>query len=770
MIYTASLSIPVRKALSKQTMQSDDPSMSSEKSLGKQVMQSNLNKICDQMSLDPDVTDMDVVILGPQDVAGPKLAKVNNAMATKHPGVCVIYLYNKAADEDKVDTDYKKQCKKITSQVITEAFEEFAGEHQIRQGKRRMTSADFDNDPDVPITPKKKKGGLFGSKKKGAPAEEEGFDEYEPTEEDFAGPRVGVPLPTAYEADEEPQFVQPDITDSYTQQPEQQREESKEEFQGMGFPIVPDEEEQPVTAVLMDTEPVAPSPLTPEFIPYTENAEEKLRMGVPDPAPIPTDQESVPKVEDMLANITSYEDWSILKEHLNRDSIVKALINENSEYLGLVKVLEVLDRRLEAVWRDTALTPDEKFDQVKEIGLERSSSRGKQNSIYVDKLLRIISTIVLSAKRTVEEKVDSVDVSLYRIAADRQKMLDTSYIDNAIKERTDVQMSLLQLSRSIVDLYKAIDTIVVSEIEELDRHLPSSNQFINEMVKPIGGQIFTPANTSVLANKLMRALQENSIVASQMEESVNSVIEKMFELCDKDEEIIRYQQQQIEYLRANRVEEVVITNTLMKKVLRLYTGADNTGRSATAITWCGILSRRQNSLLIDLTGRAKFREYGITPMRLDEFMTSRVEKQFLCVESDHIPNAQELQEIVEELKSRLNYYPYVNIIMAPEDTAGIEQMSDEALCIHYITDCSTSSIKIMKDVIEKNKTENIARKLITIDTPVSPLMIADSVNIDPTLVKIIMIPSVSAIRACSLRHDRPYEYTDIVRIYEEAFR
>jgi hypothetical protein len=479
--------------------------------------------------------------------------------------------------------------------------------------------------------------------------------------------------------------------------------------------------------------------------------------------------EPVQTIEDAMANVKNYEEWNIFKEHLNHDSIVKSLIAENSEYVGLINMLDVLDKRIETVWRDPALTFEQKFDKIKDIGLERSVVRATTNSQNVEKVISIISTIVLSAKRSVEEKIQNLDVALYKVTTDKEKITDTSYIDKAIEERTKVQLELLNISRSIVDLYKSIDTLVVDEIAELDRKLPSSNAFINDMVKPIGTQIFTPTNTAALANKLMRALQENSVVASQLEESVNAVIDNLFELCDKDEEIIRYQQNMINMLKAHRVEDVIICNTLLKKVLRLYVAADNTGRSATAITWSGICSRRQNSLLVDLTGRAKFREYGITPMRLDDFMTSRPEQQFLCVESDHIPAPEELQKIVEQLKSRLNYYPYVNVIMAPEDTNGIQQLSEEALCIHYITDCSTTSIRVMKDVVANHTTKNIARKLVTIDTPVSPLMIADSIGINQP-VKIVTLPAIPAIRACSLRHDRPYEYTDVQKIFEEAFR
>ena len=696
MIYAASLNIPVKKAL------------------GKQVMQSNLNKICSQMSLDPDVTQMDVVILGPRDLQGPRREQVQSAVDKKHPDLCIIYIYEKDGERDFLECEYTKQCKKIKDSVITEAFEEFVGQHKVRSGKQRVSSADFE----VPETD-----GIGDVTTEAPPS-------YSYTTSNFADMEPGddepatVVIPDPITVEEGPSFDIPPIdTSEFTEPP----------------------------VAKLDTETTVAEPLTApvDVLPNVVTSE---------------------KIEDMLANLNSFEDWALFKQHLNRDTIVKHLINENTEYVGLINMLEVLDKRIETVWRDPALSTDQKFEKIKAIGLERSVVRASTNSINVEKVISIITTIVLAAKRTVDEKVASLDAALYKITTDKAAIMDTSYIDKAIEERTKVQLELLNISRGIVDLYKSIDVLVTDEIAELDKHLPSANRFINEMVKPIGTQIFTPQNTASLANKLMKALQENRIVASQLEESVNAVIETLFELCEKDEEIIRYQQNMINLLKAHRVEDVIITNSLLKKTLRLFTGADNSGRSATAITWCGILSRRQNCLLIDLTGRAKFREYGITPMLLDDFMTSRPEKQFLCVEADHVPSPDELQEIVNQLKSRLNYYPYVNIIVAPEDEVGIDQLSSDALCIHYITDCSTASINTLKETISKHTFANIARKLITIDTPVSPLMIADSVGIDPTMAKLITLPNVPAVRACSLRHDRPYEYEDVVTIYEAAFR
>lgn len=681
MIYTAKLNVPVKKAFDKQ------------------AVQSTANKIISQLSMDPDVTNMDVVILGERDFEAPATAqKLQKAIDNKHPDICVIYLYQKEAEADRCDCEFKKRVKKMNPAEITDAFTEFVGEHNIRQGKQQLSSADFDvQENDV----------LDESKRVPIPTPEP-----EPVPEPEPAP---VPVETK-QAD-----IVPEVDNSQFTESEQ---------------------------VPLESTPATPNPMdaTKEVV------------------------QPISKEEAYLAGVTAYEDWEIFKEHMHRDSIVKNLIAENSEYVGLVNMLEVLDQRIEAVWRDQALTTDQKFDKIKAIGLERSVVRASTNSQEVEKVISIISTIVLAAKRTVEEKVQSMNTALYKITTDKSKIADTSYIDKAIEERSKAQIDLLNISRSIVDLYKSAHNLVEEEIQELDRKLPSANAFINDMVKPIGTQIFTPTNSAALANKLNQSLQENTIIASQMEESVNAVIEALFTLCQKDEEIINYQQNKINLLKAQRVEDVIITNTLLKKSMRLFVGADNTGRSATAITWSGVLSRRQNTVVIDLTGRDKFEDYGVKAIPLKDFMLNRIEEPLLCVASDHILAPDEVQDLVQELKSRLNYYANINVILAPEDMNGLVQLSEEALTVHYVTNCSTSSINILHDLVENHKSTNIARKLICIDAPVSPLMIADAIGVDATATKIVMIPSVPSIRACALRHDRPYEFDDVVSIFEEAFR
>lgn len=489
---------------------------------------------------------------------------------------------------------------------------------------------------------------------------------------------------------------------------------------------------------------------------------------VPEPTPAPEAPTAMQHIEDSLKAITNYQDWNLFIEQMNKDCITRQLIEENTEYVGLVNMLEVLDKQIETVWRDAALSPERKFEKIKEIGLSRSNLRGQSNSINVTKVLSIIETICLSAKRTVEEELTTVREAMIKITTDQDSIMDTTHIDNAIEERTNIQIRLMDIMRGVIDLYKSMDLLVTEEIRDLDARLPSDNMFVNEMVKPVGTAIFTPTNTAELATKLMQGLQDNRLTMSQLEDSIKSTISLIFQLCEKDNEIIQYQQNMINLLKANRIEDIVLRDGLLKNVLRIYTGSDETGRSATAITWSGICSRKQNTLLIDMTGRDKFATYGIEAYDLPDFLEKNIEDHFVCVRARKM-SPEDLQEMVSKLKGFLNYYPIINIIVAPEDTNAIEQLSDDALTVHYITDCSTRSISQMKQVIEDNHVVNIAHKLILIDAPVSPLMIADMLKIDPTTTKLITLPNVNAIKACSLKNDRPYEYESIIRVFEEAF-
>lgn len=705
MIYSASLSLPVKKAFGDKAMQSSTP------------------KIISMLNEDPTLSTMDTVVLGPKDGAGPRGKQLAKAMPKAHPDINFIYLYNKDSEEGVFNCANKAKLRKTTANTVRDAVEDFMQGHITQAGKARVTSADF-TAPGAATAD-------FGSLPVSDGGPEPDFMSSEPI--DFS-----APLGAAGEGGSDDTMPIPDFSGLLTE---------GSELGGSNLGIKP--------------EPTVPEPAGLPTQP--------LRSGPVNTEPSVSTMPSL-SLEASISNVKTTEDWEMFKMSLNRENVIRRLIEENTEFQGLINIIETLDYKIMGVWKDTALSAEDKFDKIKQIGLDRSVAVATANSVITDKVINIITKITLAAKRTVEEKLDSYDVAMYKVATSKLQLTDASQVDHAIQERATTQFELLALARKIVDLYMAMDLMVNEEIKELDSKLPSSNEFINNMCRPIGSQIFTPTNTAELAKRLAKALNDNRVTMSEIESKVKSLIELLFEMFKNDSDIIEYQQNLIAMLRAHHVEDVVIVDTVIKNMLRIFTGADGTGRSATAITYCGIMSRRHNCLLIDLTGKAKFSDYGITPMSLEDFMRDRVKKQFLCVQASRIPAPDELQEIIEELKTRLDYYPYVNLIMDPSDIDGIEQASTDAKTIHYICNCTSESMDTIKETIENHTYKNIARKLILIDPPISPLAICDRMGVDISLFKLVILPNMPEIRAGAIQHDRPYEYEQVIRIFEEAFR
>jgi len=175
-------------------------------------------------------------------------------------------------------------------------------------------------------------------------------------------------------------------------------------------------------------------------------------------------------------------------------------------------------------------------------------------------------------------------------------------------------------------------------------------------------------------------------------------------------------------------------------------------------------------LLLDLTGQSKLSQYGVEPVQLEEFLEQRLERAFLCVVGSLDRPADQVHEIVVELKKRLNYYAHIHILLDASQTELIGQLAPSALSIHFITDCTPRGTELLRPAVEAFQEQNIAQKVILIDPPVDPIRLVNDLAIDPLLAKVIILPRLKYIRACSLNRMKPYESKEVEEVFEEAFR
>lgn len=754
MIYSAKLAAPVKKAY------------------GERCYGTNIQKICEQLSLDPEVSGMEACVLCPKDVAGIMRKKVQLAIEDKNPDVCIIYIYNNEKEADLVDTPFKKQVKKTTPDVVKDIVEDCMGNYLL-SAKKTVVSRDakvtktINSKPeDVQVTAGGLKGGLF--KNKAAAAKKDNQEVGDELKYDVAldlwykidalGNQVYINKKTGKEMTKMqvearktrikqgsyklpktlPEGVRPDPADA----------ENVEIPDDLGVGDIEDEEDDIPVNLGEPKEPEAP--VVEE--PVKPNLEERVESDF----------------ERNLKEVSNFHDWGLFKEAMSKDAAIRQLLEENTTYQGVVQMLSVLDTEIKNTYYDKGLTSQQKFEKVLEIGNKRSTLMATHNDILARKVLDVIDAVTIGARRTVNDLLDEHRKSMEQITVSKEGLFDETELHRLVDMRSKAMCELLALVKSTIQLYQAMDLEVSDVILDMDKRLPSDNEYINEMVGS-AAEVLTPTNSMELARTMMRALQEKREAFVLMEEQVRKVIDSIRELFDRDEAIIQYQQHITQMLKAHRVEDAVIIDSVIKNILNVYIGQRGSGLTATALTWSGCLARRRNTLLIDLSNESKLGDYGEDVLDLDEFMRQRIDRP-LCVVAGTVPDVEALSELITELKTRLDYYAHINVILDSTQLEYAKVLAKESLTVNYITNCTKDNMEEMGNVYASVDVNNVAQKVLMVNPTIDVLKVAEYMNIDVTSTKCVSIPDVPKIKSCGVLQDKPYEYVGVRTVFEEAFK
>lgn len=751
MIYAIGLGTPIKKAFRDK------------------ARSTNLRQVISELPMSPEVSKMDALVLCSKDLSGLNGKSLRPALEHRHPDICVIYLYTKSEDAGLVDIDgvHVEKVDKYKPDIIEAAVNKFL-EGDIATRVVEVKSKDT-IESESPLA------GFFSKKKQ--PKVDEKSDQDTTVKEVAAAvqqPELNMPeeifIP---QQDDHAQFLQALQAQGGTQQQAQAQDNqagmqaqssSTAQFNQQGQPTVQ-------AQAGMQTQQFGQQPQagmqtqqsTNQFGQPNSVAQESVQ-------PQAQPQQSYIKVEKTPKRyIEDYMDHNTLVQKLSMETAVKEAFATSNEIVGLASNLALKDDEIRTIFQDKRLSTEERIRRISEIGIIRAEYKGEYNRIIVSKINSIINTCTVNLTELVDDKIDKVNQSIAELYAAKDMMEDTRVLTDLQQRVIKTEYELMEAIAALVKTYTAMDDLVVDEIKSLATGLPSENEFINNMLA--GGQVglFTPSNTSTLATELMKSLQENRITMSSVEDRVNEVLKCLRNLFKSYKDIVEYQDNMIKMLKAHRVEDYVICDTMLKSCLRLYVGTQDTGLTSTTLTWCGILSRRHNTLVVDLTGHNKFRRYGVEPILLENFLSNPVKEDLVFVESSKL-STEDLYEALDKLKMQVHYYPFINIILDAEDKDNINALAEEALSVTYITDCSEKSIEAIKESNHSLTVENVARKLVTIDTPINPLEIMKLLDIDFTNTKVIPIPNLTEMRRCALMHTKPYESSEVVRIFEEAFR
>lgn len=714
------------------------------------VFSSQINKICEQMPLDPEVSKMDTVVLSSKDLKGLNRGKVQTALLTKNPNVTFIYIWSKKGEEDLIDTPFKVELKKVTADSLYSAVNEIISDTLIKSGKLNADDSDSAIAIPKPLKPKFK-ASRFGKKDE---------EEVEEAEEVIVkiDPITGL------------HYFNDDITDEMIYCDENGRRLTPAEVQIAKDKLaIEKKEEAGGNDSTGDDDGFEDIDIDLDDDSNTSGIEEKVALYPVKEAMIPEQEEEEVKeqpvinksteLKNEIESIKSFNNWEALNDALQETSIFADLIANDADYNGTLKVLESLEVQMLDIMQNPRLSADEKFDKLLDLGRDKTTTKGITNSIMVDKLISIIHNLSAQvgsiAKGIVDKNYKAIDAAA---AVDRIVLDDTAnneVIDAAVK----AEVSLLNTKKEIASLYSVMNKTVQDTTKGLTSGLPSENELINQIIG-MSDEYFTPKNTKDLFHKMLEALEENKSTFVQADESVNRLLDKLNDVAIKYREVIKYQSERILLLKANRVEDIVIMDTALKPTMQLFIGESGSGVTSTVLARTGVIARgAKNVVIIDLSRKAKFVDYGIEAETWENFSENRVNREFICVTA---PEIIDIDEILSHLKTRLDNYGSINIILSPEQISEAAMLAGDSLTLNFISDCTPRNMVVMQEAIGAlSSIPNIARKVVLVNPVQDPISCCRTLGVELGNTKLITIPYLPEMKECLVNKTQPAMYPEI---------
>ena len=510
----------------------------------------------------------------------------------------------------------------------------------------------------------------------------------------------------------------------------------------------------------------------PEAVEPAPVPEPEEPPAMPAPPVMPEAQPIPPHPVDVVQSARSIEDFQMFQQQLQRDAVMADALARSSELQGIKQMLSVFSVKMQDVMADRNMTPEQKLDAIRQFGNNRSALAAAQNAKVVDEFLDIWRAVVSTADRIVRERLDEINTAVVKTKTQKADFIEHIVAQTGEEENMVASMTieLINIWGQMTNLYR----FAYGQVSEISGHLndglPSDNEFINASLGK-AREDFNTENAENLVSKLFTGLQEGRISMTQVQDQCSALISTLMEMAMHNQELVNTQKEIMAMLRANNVESIVIRDTLLKDCFRVFVGNKNTGLTATTVMYAGMMSRRGNTLVIDLSKHGRYDRYGFKPYSLDQFMEERIQHPLTFVTTDQDLDPEQITKLLDECKGRMDYYACLVVVLDTEQTEQLDQIGREALTINYVTDCSADSMESITTCYEKARTiPNVGTLLCTIDAPTDAATVLMKMGFDSSRTRLVLIPYLREIKKAAIVQEDPSAYDDTRYIFEQAFR
>lgn len=516
----------------------------------------------------------------------------------------------------------------------------------------------------------------------------------------------------------------------------------------------------------------------PEPEPEPEPIEEPV-VELPEP-PVVEEQPVFEQPVDVLSPLAqqieaapTVAEVSVLTREITSTELIKEMLKTNSSYAQIEERLQTINDQIFQIMHDESIpTLEAKMNKIRSIVHDKEYWLAKGNTLLEERIELLVDTICRCTSEKVEARLDEINVSLNKIRQVRQEYGDNARLGGLNEERINIIIELRNLENDIQNIFTNTDEFINDSTLRITQSIlsPCNNDWFDAHLKAAGSTVISEETLNVIKSVL-------SISEDKITEQFKTLLLKvvtMIQLCNKllelDKEIIVAQAETIKYLKAHKVEDTVIAETLLKKALRVFVSTEGNGTSIVPY----LISQRQsrmnaNVLLVDITGYNKLDSYGISSISMEDLYANSPQEDFVIAQGYVDNDTASIQMFYAKLMELADHYRIINVVMDSAQLDILNSIFEDSLVVNYICTPDTRSIKATKEVIDNITVKNTAQRLIInkCDVAISPII--NKLDLQNRLdFQVLSIPTIPAIVDATLYGYDPCDNRSVIAGFNEV--
>jgi len=470
------------------------------------------------------------------------------------------------------------------------------------------------------------------------------------------------------------------------------------------------------------------------------------------------------KAAGSLANMRD-----IAKE-LSAGKILTDLAKENAQYDSIEKTLKGLYEQIYAITVDTAMGNREKAEKIRSLVYSKHYYDAQCDTIIEQYLKQIIETLAGHCADLNDKMLAELQNKMKIVATYGDGQADFSRLGGINEERGNIILELSLMEKELADISTKVSDAVTELVENRLATATdnTSSPLLNNILKVQGSYIVSAESITTMGN-ILRLAESGNEEFYEMSRKVNDTITKINSLLNLDKQTIAAQAEIIKYLQSANLEDTIVANTLLKKTLRVFTGAEGVGRSIVPYLLSKYKSREnKNVMFIDLTGTSKLEAYGIQSHTLDDYRANRYMEDF-CVVTGEVATIEQAQTMIGLLTKAADYYAVINVVVDPDNKSVFDILSSDVRVINFVTDTKLPHMNKTKELLETYNYDNVARRVIcnNISVPISSIAKYFGLLDDPSI-QLLSVEHVPQIENCLFDRRDPYNIDAVIEAYKEV--